>query len=80
MIGFILGRREATLRTGTLVTSILLTIKIKNIALGCQISFGSILTGMVPNQKWNGASFSTPIVTSTAQAKSAKYATSNVWQ
>ena len=34
---------------------------------------------MVPNQKWNGVFFTTPAITSVAQAKSAKYATLNEW-
>ena len=54
----------------------------KKTAQGCQISVGSILTGIVPNQRWNGASFTTPTTTSVARAarEFAKHATLNEWQ
>ena len=69
--------QEAVLKTGKLVINILLIIQVERIALCCQISLSSILTRMVPNYKWNGASFTTPTLTSVARVRSEKCATSN---
>ena len=46
-------RREVILKIGTLDKSILLSKRVQRTAQYCQTSFGSILTFVLPNQKWS---------------------------